>query len=101
MKHKYTPEQLDRMENHPCLTDREKEVFALFYRRGWRIEDIAAELDVTRSTVIRDMTSIRGKLPESPAKYRWEAELLKRGYSRVPFLGPVSRFRPEMLMSLK
>nr|DAH39958.1 MAG TPA: Sigma-70, region 4 [Caudoviricetes sp.] len=44
------------------LTDRERRVFSLYYQRGWAIEDVAAELDVSRGTVNNDLRSIRGKV---------------------------------------
>ena len=50
------------MERCPWLTDRERVVFELFYRRGWAIEDIAAELYVSRRTVSYLLTSIRAKV---------------------------------------
>jgi len=43
-------------------TDRELRVIDLFYRRGWYIEDIAAEMYCSRSTVKRILCSIREKL---------------------------------------
>ena len=61
MKYRFTIQQLEAMSSSPWLTDREKRVFELFYRRGWRIEDIAAELDVTRGTVDNTLRAIRKK----------------------------------------
>ena len=61
MKHKYTTEDLERINNNPWLTDRERKVFELYYRRGWAIEDVAAALDVCRGTVNNDLRSIRQK----------------------------------------
>lgn len=51
------------MEKNEYLTDRERQVFVLYFKRGWRIEDIAQELEppVTRSTVDRLLRSIRQK----------------------------------------
>ena len=49
------------MASNPWLTDREKQVFELFYRQGWQIEDVAAELDVSRGTVNNILRSIREK----------------------------------------
>jgi DNA-directed RNA polymerase specialized sigma24 family protein len=46
---------------NPWLTDREKRAFDLFYRRGWAIEDVAAEMYVSRRTVDNDLASIRRK----------------------------------------
>ncbi len=45
----------------PCFTDREKKVYNLYFQRGWHIEDIAAELDVSRRTIGRVLASIRRK----------------------------------------
>lgn len=45
----------------PCFTDREKKVYNLYFQRGWHIEDIAAELDVSRRTIARVLASIRRK----------------------------------------
>lgn len=66
MKHTYTPKQLEEMSNNKWLTDREREVFELYYRRGWAIEDIAAELYVSRNTINNTLYSLRHKtLPPS------------------------------------
>lgn len=66
MKYTYTPEQLEKMSNSKWLTDREREVFELYYRRGWAIEDIAAELYVSRNTINNTLYSLRRKtLPPS------------------------------------
>ena len=48
------------MEKCEWLTDREKAIFNLFYRRGWQIEAIAAEMDVSRGT-IRFFVTINAK----------------------------------------
>ena len=60
-KYKYPPEKLQQIESNRWLTDRERSVFELYYRRGWAIEDVAAELDVCRTTVNNDLKSIRDK----------------------------------------
>lgn len=66
MKYTYTTEQLERMSGNPWLTDREREVFELYYRRGWAIEDIAAEMYVSRNTINNTLYSLRRKtLPPS------------------------------------
>lgn len=49
------------MQSNPWLTDRERAAFELHYRRGWNIEDVAAELDVSRGTINNDLASIRRK----------------------------------------
>lgn len=61
MKYTYTTEQLEEMVRNPWLTDREREVFELYYRRGWAIEDVAAELYVSRNTVNNTLYSLRRK----------------------------------------
>lgn len=61
MKFVFSIDELERMEKNPWFTDRERKVFDLYYRRGWRIEDIAAEIDRQRSAVDRDLKSIRNK----------------------------------------
>jgi Sigma-70, region 4. len=50
------------MQANYWLDDRERMVFDFFYRRGWHIEDIAAELDYSRSTITRVLKSMRTKL---------------------------------------
>lgn len=49
------------MYDNPWLTDRERKAFDLYHRRGWNIEDVAAELDVSRRTVDNILRSIRDK----------------------------------------
>ena len=61
MKYRFTVHQLEAMDSYLWLTDREKCVFELFYRKGWEIESIAAELDVSRGTINNVLKSIRGK----------------------------------------
>ncbi len=59
MKYDYSISELERMAASPWLTDRQRQVFDLKYRRGWAIDDIAAELYVGRRTVIRELAQIR------------------------------------------
>ncbi len=61
MKFLYSVEDMEKMYGNPWFTDRERRVFDLYYRRGWRIEDIAAEIEMQRSTVDRALRSIRRK----------------------------------------
>lgn len=61
MKYKYTPQQLAQMADNPWLTDRERQVFDLHYRRGWAQEDVAAELYLSRRSVCYSLKSIRQK----------------------------------------
>ena len=66
MKYTYSTEQLEKMSKNPWLSDREREVFEYYYRRGWAIEDIAAELYVSCNTINNTLSSIRRKtLPPS------------------------------------
>lgn len=62
-KYHYTVEQLAQLRACPWLTDRERRIFDLYYRRGWHIEAVAAELDVSRGTVNNALRRIRQKLP--------------------------------------
>ena len=59
MKYEYSISELERMAAFPWLTDRQRQIFDLRYRRGWAIEDIAAELYMDRSTVNRELARIR------------------------------------------
>ena len=61
MKHEYSEEEKARIAAYPFLTDREREAFDLAVRRGWAIEDAAAEMWVSRSTVKRALASMRRK----------------------------------------
>lgn len=61
MKYRLSIEELERISKSPWLTDRERVVFDLYYRRGWQIEAIAAEIYVSRGTVNNLLRSIRGK----------------------------------------
>lgn len=61
MKYEYSISELERMAASPWLTDRQRQIFDLRYRRGWAIEDIAAEFYMDRSTVGRELARIRQK----------------------------------------
>ena len=61
MKYEYSISELERMAASPWLTDRQRQIFDLRFRRGWAIEDIAAELYMDRSTVGRELARIRQK----------------------------------------
>lgn len=61
MKYKYSAKQLNQMERCRWLTDRERRIFNLYYRRGWAIDDIAAELYCSPTTIKTDLRSIREK----------------------------------------
>lgn len=72
MKYKFTLHELDVLTDSKWLTDRERRVLALYYVRGWHIETVATELDVSRSTIDTVLRSIREKadyiLNQSAAK---------------------------------
>ena len=61
MKYKFTLHELDVLTESKWLSDRERKVLALYYVRGWRIETVAAELDVSRGTIDNVLRSIREK----------------------------------------
>lgn len=61
MKYKFTLRELDAITESNRLSDRERKVLALYYVRGWHIETIAAELDVSRGTIDNILRSIRNK----------------------------------------
>ena len=61
MKYKYSIAELEKMEQSRWLSDRERIVFELYYRRGWSIEAIAAEIYTCRGTVNNILKSIRQK----------------------------------------
>lgn len=61
MKYKFTVEQLESMASCKWLTDHERDVFDLYYKRGWAIDDIAAELYCSPGTVKKCLRSIREK----------------------------------------
>lgn len=62
MKYKLSQQQLEALGASPWLTDRERKVFSLYYQRGWHIEDVAAELDVSRGTINNTLHSMRSKI---------------------------------------
>lgn len=61
MKYKFTLRELDAITESNRLSDRERKVLAVYYVRGWHIETIAAELDVSRGTIDNILRSIRNK----------------------------------------
>lgn len=61
MKYTFTVDQLQELDRCRWLTDRERKVFNLYYRRGWAIEDVAAELYLSRSAIKDTLKSIRHK----------------------------------------
>lgn len=63
MKTKYDTETLIKVADSRFFSDRERQVFDLYFLRKWQIEAIAAELYVCRGTVNNDLRSIREKIP--------------------------------------
>ena len=63
MKYRYTVEQKEGILTDPFLTDRERDVFVYVYLQGWHIEDVAAELEVSRGTINNVLRSIHEKHP--------------------------------------
>lgn len=61
MKYKFTLHELDVLTESKWLSDRERKVLGLYYVRGWHIETVAAELDVSRGTIDNVLRSIRKK----------------------------------------
>lgn len=61
MKYRYTPAELEAMRSCPYLTDKERRAMNLYYFRGWQIEKVAAEMDVSRATVQNYLKHIREK----------------------------------------
>ena len=61
MKYQFTQEELANMETCPWLTDRERAVFELYFRRGWGVSDVAAELDLSDRTIDTCLKMIREK----------------------------------------
>lgn len=61
MKYMYSPAPLEIMRSCPYLTDRERKAMNLYYFRGWEIERIAAEMDVSRATVCNYLKHLREK----------------------------------------
>lgn len=61
MKYKFALPDLEKLMDSELLTDREHEVFKLYYIRGWAIENVAAEINVSRKTVDNVLHSIREK----------------------------------------
>ena len=57
----FNQEELEKMSKNEWLTLKERKVFEMFYRDGITIEEIAAELEVNRSTINRYLASIRKK----------------------------------------
>ena len=63
MKYRYSVEQKERILTDPFLTDRERDVFVYIYLQGWHIEDVAAELEVSRGTINNILREIHAKHP--------------------------------------
>lgn len=63
MKIKYDTETLIKVADSRFFSDRERQVFDLYFLRQWQIEAIAAELYVSRGTINNDLRRIRTKIP--------------------------------------
>ena len=63
MKYQYTVEEREEILTDPWMTDRERDVFVYVYMQGWHIEDVAAELEVSRGTINNILREIRAKHP--------------------------------------
>lgn len=61
----YTDKEKEFIINYPYLTDRQRNIFSLYAIRGWNIEDVAAENDISRSTVSNDLDKIKNILKEN------------------------------------
>lgn len=61
MKYKFALPDLEKLLHSELLTDREHEVFKLYYIRGWAIENVAAEINVSRKTIDNILKNIREK----------------------------------------
>lgn len=68
-KYEYSLAEKQAIINNPWLTDREKKVAHLFFKQGWKIEDIAAEVDYHRRTVDNDLKRIREKWEQLKETY--------------------------------
>ena len=66
MKYKYTVAELTQMSKCRWLTNRERRVFEMYYRKGYTIEYIAAALSISRRTVDNDLRQIRTKCLKLP-----------------------------------
>ena len=57
-----TMQDFEEVFNTILLTERQRKVFELYYRDGWRMIDIACELDVSERTISAEHTAILKKL---------------------------------------
>ena len=64
MKYKLSLKQLEQLDKCPYLTDREREVFELFYKRGFSRPEVSKELYISISAVRNALANIRAKLIE-------------------------------------
>ena len=55
-------EQKERIDQDGWLTDMQRTVVELYYRRGWTSEDVAAEIGRDRRTVSRILRQLREKV---------------------------------------
>lgn len=62
MKYLFSDDEIDRMGDNQRLTDRQKDIHTLVYRRGLSHQDAANELFISRKTVERELRRIRAAL---------------------------------------
>lgn len=62
MKYLFSADEIDRMGDNPRLTDRQRDIFELVYRRGLLHQEAANELYISRKTVERELRTIREAL---------------------------------------
>jgi len=65
IKYRFSQQELEHAIKNVWFTDREKQVIDMVYIRGFNLYDVAAELDVTRVTISRDLAKIRKKIIEN------------------------------------
>ncbi len=54
-----TKEEKEKMIGNPWLTDRQRDIFELVYRRGYTRQEAANELAVSPKTIYRELAEIR------------------------------------------
>lgn len=64
MKYKLSLKQMEKLDRCPYLTDRERKVFELFYKRGLTRAEVGRELYVSVPTIREILKNIRAKLTE-------------------------------------
>ena len=66
-KYMFSQEEIEHALKTAWFTDRERKICTLFYVRGWRIEDIAPDINngMSRRMVSYDLVNIRKKIIEA------------------------------------